>query len=992
VISRRWIAFILMAFLTTPSASAADKVFPYPHHTKILPNGLTVVMIPMPSPGLISFFSIVRTGSRDEVAPGKSGFAHFFEHMMFRGTKKYPGPEHDRIVASLGAKANAMTTDDLTLYHLTFAKDDLEKVIEIESDRFQNLDYGKPAFETEAGAIYGEYRIAAAQPWFALEEKLQGLAYDAHPYKHTTMGFEADVKAMPTAYDFSLDFYRRFYRPDNVVLLVVGDVDSAATMALIEKYYGSWEKGYRPAEIPPEPPQTAPRSAEVDFPGRTLPILAVAYKGDAFDPDNLDYAAARLLGQLAFGPQSDLYKKLVLREQKVEMLLCDIPVNRDQPLFSIVAMVKKPEDVDVVRNEIDRTLEQFKTEPVDPQKLADLKRRERYAFVMQMDTPDKTAMNLARYVAATGGIEAVDRLFAASDKITPQDIMRAAAKYFIPQRRTTVVLKEKGAKVASPGPGTSVPSNKKGSGDRGQGSGDRGQGTGDRGQGTGDRDQGSDSSNRKLEISNLKSPISDIKSPPLDPKSFVLLPEPNDPTISLRIWFKTGSQYDPPGKAGLSAITAAMIGQASTQSRDYEEILDLLFPLAAKYSDQPGTEMTVISARVHRDNLDRFYPLLIEAIQRPAFLQKDLDRIKSQTLNYLQNTLRFSSDEELGKVVLYNAIFAGTPYGHLTEGTVSGVQDITLDDVRDFYRRHFTRENVVVGVGGGYNATLLEKLRTDLGRLPSIAAPPVAPPDPAPIRGRRVTLVEKDCGATAISAGFPIDVLRGSREWYALALANSWLGQHRNQNGHLYQVIREARGLNYGDYTYIERFPNGTRLLEPPVNVCLRRQIFELWIRPVPHAARQFALRAAIRELQNLIDRGMTHSEFDASRTFLRKYVLHLAPTTMDRLGYALDDRFYGIEGSHLETFRRIMDELTLDEVNAAIKKHLQCENLEIAMITKDAQGLKAALVADAPSPITYPTPKPDSVLAEDREISVFPLKIGDGDVRIVPVAELFEK
>ena len=178
----------------------------------------------------------------------------------------------------------------------------------------------------------------------------------------------------------------------------------------------------------------------------------------------------------------------------------------------------------------------------------------------------------------------------------------------------------------------------------------------------------------------------------------------------------------------------------------------------------------------------------------------------------------------------------------------------------------------------------------------------------------------------------------------------------------------------------------------PPANVCRRQQIFEIWIRPVPNAARHFALRAALRELQKFVDHGLTEEEFRETQKFLRKFVLHLAPTTMDRLGYALDDRFYGIKGSHLENFRRAMDEVTLADVNAAIKKYLQYENMDIAIVTKDAESLKKALVDETPSPITYPTPKPESVLAEDREISVFPLHIKAENVRIVPVAELFEK
>jgi zinc protease len=160
----------------------------------------------------------------------------------------------------------------------------------------------------------------------------------------------------------------------------------------------------------------------------------------------------------------------------------------------------------------------------------------------------------------------------------------------------------------------------------------------------------------------------------------------------------------------------------------------------------------------------------------------------------------------------------------------------------------------------------------------------------------------------------------------------------------------------------------------------------------VPNAARHFALRAALREFQKLVDHGLTREQFDEARRFLRKFVLHLAPTTMDRLGYALDDRFYGIDGSHLEKFRRAMEELTLADVNAAIKRHFQYDCLHIVIVTKDAESLKEALANDTPSPIAYATPKPESVLAEDREISVFPLRIKRENVRIVRVAEMFDK
>ncbi|MEX1275948.1 MAG: pitrilysin family protein [Bacteroidota bacterium] len=474
--------------------------------------------------------------------------------------------------------------------------------------------------------------------------------------------------------------------------------------------------------------------------------------------------------------------------------------------------------------------------------------------------------------------------------------------------------------------------------------------------------------------------------------NLVLLPVPNDPTISFRIWFKAGSQNDPKGKEGLAEIVASMLTEAATTKNSYEQILEKLYPLAASYSNTMNAELTVITGRTHKDNLRDYYPLLIDAILAPAFKQEDLDRLKSQALNYLENTLRYSSDEELGKAVLYNDVFAGTPYGHITTGTIEAVKSITLEDVRGFYRKYYTRDNLVIGVGGGYEPALIEQLKTDLNQLPAGSVAEVPKPQPNPISGFQVFMVEKDAPATAISMGYPMNILRGTKDWYALAIANSWLGEHRNSSSHLYQVIREERGLNYGDYSYIEHYPGGGQRQLPPQNVGRRVQLFEIWIRPVPNETRHFSLRAALREYRNLVENGMTQGDFDLTRNFLKKYVLNYAQTTMERLGYALDDKYYGIKGSHLDMFREMMDKLTVGEVNEAIKRHWQYGNMQIAIITKDAEAFKKALVEDSPSPITYATPKSDHVMKEDVEIVKFPVKVMPEHIRILPVTDLLVK
>lgn len=432
---------IILMFSLWVTGQTAEPFFPYKYNVEVLPNGLKVITIPMESNGIVAYYSITRTGSRDEWEPGHSGFAHLFEHLMFRGTEKYPGSLYDKTITELGADANAYTTDDYTCYHLNFAAEDLEKIIEMESDRFINLAYKEEEFKTETGAVYGEFLKGRVSPWFVLYEKLYDVAFDKHTYKHTTIGFEADVKAMPSMYKYSKTFFQRYYRPENVVLLIVGQIETEKTLELVRKYYGNWQPGYVSPQIEPEPPQTAERKAEVIYPGKTLPIVMVAYKSDAYDPDNRLYVAGLLLEQLAFGENSDLYKRLVLKEQKVEFITADFSVSRDPKLNEIYAMVKSPDDIDYVREQIFMTMEQFKTEAVPESRLEDLKKHLKYSFLMNLDTPDNVAGNLANYVAITGGVETVDQLFNQIMNVTVTDIQQAAQYYGVPEKRTVVILK-----------------------------------------------------------------------------------------------------------------------------------------------------------------------------------------------------------------------------------------------------------------------------------------------------------------------------------------------------------------------------------------------------------------------------------------------------------------------------------------------------------------------------------------------------------------------
>ncbi|MEI7811116.1 MAG: pitrilysin family protein [Ignavibacteria bacterium] len=471
----------------------------------------------------------------------------------------------------------------------------------------------------------------------------------------------------------------------------------------------------------------------------------------------------------------------------------------------------------------------------------------------------------------------------------------------------------------------------------------------------------------------------------------VLLPVPEDQTISLKIWFRAGSQNDPQGKEGLAYITAQLLSRGASVYNSYEQILERLFPLATGCQAVTSAEMTVYSGRVHYDNLNYYYPLFIEGLIRPAFLVSDLNRIKEEMLNYLNTTLKYANDEQLCKAALQNYIFEGTSYGHITEGSISSVKSITVEDVVAFYTRYFNSSNYVIGLGGGYPKELLPQLIADLNALPE--GRPFYPYDIRPnlFNGLNIKLIEKETDVTAISLGYPINLLRGSREWYALAVANSYFGEHRNSASHLYQIIRESRGLSYGAYSYIEYFPEGEQRQLPPVNIARTYQNFEVWVRPVPNDAAHFVLRTVVLELEKLAANGLTEENFELARQFLKKYILHFAQDTETRLGYAIDDQFYSIKGSHLEIFRNILDKLTLKEVNNAVKRHLQFKNMKVVMVTQGARELRQRLIADEPSPIRYASLKDVQIYNEDRHIENYPLNIEPEKVDVLNVNRLFE-
>jgi zinc protease len=762
-------------------------------------------------------------------------------------------------------------------------------------------------------------------------------------------------------------------------VIIAGDVTPERVLPLVEKYWGGWlgarnsgraDRGSgleggnaMPVQIPKEPPPTGPKYAHVPWTSDTLPWVTVAFPGPAFDENSKESAAVEMLGAIYFGQTSDLYKKLVVAEQKVDVLQTDVPSSIDSSLFTVMARVKNAADAVYVRDQILSTFAEARFGRVPAERLAEAKSNTRYSFARTIDSSERVAAVVAAYTPYKRSYQTVNNFYRTLESLTPADLQATAAKYFTDAGLMVTTLSKDSLPAAiAKAAALKAPS--------------------------------APSAATAAAGEKPPAPVAVLAPSPAAAGSAsmtIVRQKSPSPLVNVKLLFNVGSAHDPVGKEGLSALTAAMVTRGGSKALTIDQIDAALYPIAGSFSARADKEMTSITGVIHRDNWQKFLAVVLPQLLDNGWRQEDFERVKTRQTNALVQDLRSNNEEELGKERLQMNVFKGTPYGHVALGTVAGLRAITMDDVRTFARTMYTRANLTLGVSGDVSDDMVSDLTA---RLQGLAQGPAAPRPVVEARrpsGLEVEILEKDTRAVALSFGFPIDVTRPHPDFVALSLVRSWLGEHRLSSGELYQRIREERGINYGDYAYIEAFPGGMFQFFPDPNVARSRQLFEIWIRPVVPANAQMSLRIALYELRKLIANGLTKMQFEETRDYLMKNVYVMTARQDQQLGYALDSKWYGIP-AYTEYMRAGLSALTLDQVNAAIKRHLNADNMSIVIIAKDAQGLKQTLVADAFSPIKYDGAKEKPLLDEDRVIGALKLGIPASHVTVTPIADVFAK
>jgi zinc protease len=439
--------------LAVPVLHGAEGLLPWEVQKQTLDNGLDVLVVEMPEfKDVVNINVLILAGSRNEIEAGRSGLAHLFEHIAFRHRYEDPSQSYDNRIEQLGAFDNAWTWFDVTYYHPVSFASNLEELIALQAERFVSMDFSERIYRTEAGAVLGEYRRIASDPSLRMDEVLIDLAYGPeHGYGHTTMGYLADVQDMPNSYTSGKAFYETYYRPNNAVLLVTGDVQAEEVFRLAKMHFGPWQRGEIP-ELPDVQPFQGPKQGYVPWQADVPPRLIWAYLVPAFDPESREGAVLQLLPELIAGETSPLYQKLryelqLATEMAVQRRsaegfdgrLLETALRLDKEKFDRQGGVLFEQAQELLQAGF-QDLHSFSQRPGAAETLAALKSRYRYDLLAALNSPHNVAETLAGYYRFQRDPNVLQTLVDSVQRIEPADVDAYASRYLVPERNVAVTM------------------------------------------------------------------------------------------------------------------------------------------------------------------------------------------------------------------------------------------------------------------------------------------------------------------------------------------------------------------------------------------------------------------------------------------------------------------------------------------------------------------------------------------------------------------------
>ncbi len=770
-----------------PPPAASIVVPPIKYETRTLANGLKVVTALDPSAPIVTVQVFYGVGSKDDPA-GRSGFAHLFEHMMFKATRDMPAEYLDRLTEDVGGMNNASTADDYTNFYEVIPSNHLERLLWAEAERMTSLSVDQANFTSERQVVEEELRQRVlADPY----GRFQALAipqnsFTVHPYRRPGIGSIADLDA--ASLEDVRAFHATYYRPDDALLIVVGDFDPAQLNGWIDRYFGPVKAPSAPLPrvTVKEPPRTGPKVVTTYGPNVPLPAVAITWLAPAAsDPD--DPALTVLDALMTGGDSARLNESIVYRQQLAQTVFSAADTRQQPGLFYVGAIMADGHTPDQGETALLAEVGKLRDSPVSAAELDKAKTILIAQALRARETVDGRGYAFGNAFWVQGALSHVNDDIGLIQAVTAADVQRVARQYLPDDRRVTIRYVSEAERPAGAAPAAGVPTPSKPS-------------------------AAVDAKAPTVAAPPPAAPAGGLtQPPPPGPPVTPRLPTPSErtlanglrvivahsgqlPLVTAQLSIRAGGAADPAGKAGLADMTASLLTQGAG-ARSATQVAQDIEALGAHIDADAAWDSSYAQVETLTSKLPAAMAILADVVRRPTFAPEELDRSRARARDSLDVELQQPGN--LARFAAADAVFAGTPYGHVLSGTPRSLKAITRADVLAFHRAWYRPDNAVLVLTGDLTPEAGFALaQAAFGDWAAPAAPLPALAMPVPAARPRVIVIDlPGTGQAAVSLYLPA-IKRTDPRYYQVLVANTVLGG--GYSARLNEEVRVKRGLSYG--------------------------------------------------------------------------------------------------------------------------------------------------------------------------------------------------
>jgi zinc protease len=858
----------------------------------VLPNGLKVLTKELRAAPVVTVWTLYRAGSRNE-KPGMTGLSHVLEHMLFRSTKSMKTGAIDQLVQLAGGRHNAYTSYDYTAYHITLPSDRLETALRIESDRMLNCALDPDELKTELGVVLSELQGRQNDPEEQLEESTRAAAFLRHPYRNLIIGWKPDVQSLTR--ETVVEYYRTHYQPNNAVLVIVGDIQTEATLDLVRQYFGDLPSGPTPPPVlTREPARRGERRVVVKGAGGTSYLQVFFDTPAAGHPDH--YALAVLDGILTNGKSSRLHKALV-ETDIAAAVSTDYAAHLDAGWLAFYLTGQAGVPHQRIEDALMQALERISRDGVTDRELQKAINQVRADLTNEYGSVSGVARAIGR-LEMTVGYREFDHVFDKIRRVSAADIQRVARTYLGTDRRTVGWFIPEGGAT-----GPQIPAGGRGSVHR-----------------RSERPAAMDGASRTgPSQSGPTVAASGRILRHVFPNGLTLIAAENRvaKSVAIKGYVLAGPVQDPPGKSGLATLTAELVTRG-TPTHTAAELAERIEFLGATGSIRAERETVGITAQMLSEHFDLVLGYLADCLRTPVFPPDEVRK----AVGHLKARLDREAEEPKARArqELFAQLFPPShPFHRNPAGLRADVDTIQREDAVKFHADYYHPDRTVLVVVGDRSP---EEIRAAVERAFGSWSPAPVPASPRPTmpavapQPRRTVTLPGTSEAIVMLGGNGIT--RESPDYYAAFLANRILGGG-DLNTRLMKALRQDGGMTYGVYSYFQ-----------PVR---GERPWIVYLQTGP-AMVDRAIGAVVAETDRLRERGVTAEELEEARAAA---IGSLVLSMEDQMGMAFvlrDTELFGLGIDFPERFPADLRSVTPAQAHAAAQKYIHPDRVVQIVIT----------------------------------------------------------